>query len=795
MTERKPSIVVKLAVLLLAYLISLGFVYVNSRPRRYVLELGQVSLVDIAAQKELPDVTATEQRARLAAARTARVLNRSGEISEAALERLSSFFDIAAEIRQDLVDETRQIIDQVPRATTAETTLPSTEAETEPSVTRPGTAGGGISAQEAAGTVEIREPATPNADDTALFFSQTQLNRAAERLQDDSRHRLNALIERDDAAILVGLNGSIFASIRHQTEDIAKQIMDEGHDTTSLASAIATRGSELVQSVEFYRSEFSLVGRLLTLFLEPNLVYDAAASEAAREAEYNRALESPVMIPQGTRIVSVGETITPEIMERLEYLDLIESNETDWRHLLAITTLLLFVMVLTIFYINYARTPERKLSGGDELAILITMMLTILLSSWTARFSVLAVPISYVAIILGVYFGLRISVGLSILTMLAILPLCYQDPSALFVHTASTIVMALLASSYHKKDSQARLIVAAALSGAGAAALYGMLQKHGIFTVGQNALYSGLTGGLAAVAAVGSMPIFESFLSQVSPMRLIQLAQPGQPLLRRLFLEAPGSNQHSMMVANLGEAAADAIGADSLLVRVGAYYHDIGKLEHPEMFTENQTDYNPHDRLLPEESVRFIIGHVENGLRIAKRYRLPQPIQAIITEHHGNQLQVSFYHQAKKMAEERGEEPPEIRHFRYPWHGPRTRESAIVSICDALEAAVRSTRTNTVQGVEELARRIVKHKIEQDQMTASGLSFADVEAIIRACMQVYQGQFHERVRYPDEADDHEPPAEDSGRQTEGRESGGRGRFGRGVGARGRGRAASGTGGA
>ncbi|MDI9469213.1 MAG: HDIG domain-containing protein [Bacillota bacterium] len=794
MTVRKPSLVVKLALMLLAYLIALGFVYVNSRPRRYVLELGQISLVDIVAHKELPDVTATEQRARLAAARTPRVLNRSAEISERALERLTAFFDLAADVRQDLIDETREIMEQVPRASTLPTDAPETTGESESGGPETPTGGGSLLVSETTTPTANRDPKGSAVDDTALFFSQTQLSRAAERLQDDARQKLNAQVDRDDAATLVGLNASIFGSIRNQTEDMAKQIMDEGLDTSGLASAIAMRGSELVQSVEFYRSEYALAGRLLTVFLEPNLVYDAVASEAAREAEYNRARENPVMIPQGTRILSVGETITPEIMQRLEYLDLIESDEVDWHHLLSIATLLLFVLILSILYINYSRQPEHKLSGGDELAILVTMMITIMISSWTARYSVLTVPISYVAIILGVYFGLRLSVGLSILTMLAILPLCYQDPAALFVHTITIIVMALLASSYHKRDSQARLIVAAALTAGGAAALYGLLQKLGLFTIGQNTLYSGLTSGLAAVAAIGSMPIFESFLSQVSPMRLIQLAQPGQPLLRRLFLEAPGSNQHSMMVANLAEAAADAIGADSLLVRVGAYYHDIGKLEHPEMFTENQTDFNPHDRLQPEESVRFIIGHVENGLRIAKRYHLPQPIQAIITEHHGNQLQVSFYHKAKQLAEERGEEAPDIRHFRYPWHGPRTRESAIVSICDALEAAARSTRTNTVEGVEELCRRIIKHKIEQDQLTASGLSFADVEAIIRACVQVYQGQFHERVRYPDETDSNEPPAGDAGQQTDSRQGGGRTRFGRGVGTRVRGHSAADTGG-
>ena len=773
--RRNPSFVVQALVVLAAYVLSVVFIYGNSRPRRYSLTIGQVSPYDITTQKEVPDMAATESRARAAAARVNRVLTRSEEISNGAVERVESFFGLARTTRQALIDETRAIIDQLP-GTVPPTPSPSpspTPTPTPPRTTstvQPAPGGPAVGARvplqalgdDAEQTPLSTTPATLEQQTPILFFSPQQIARAGEALVELALEQLNVRVEQQHAEVLVRLNPTIYDSLEQQTLALARQIMDEGHDNSGLITTITARSTALVDSVQFYREEYAVVGDLLRLFLQPNLDYDPVATEAAREAEYNRSLENPIMVPLGTRLVNVGDSITADVYRQLELLDLIERPTIDWMHVAAIAGLLFFCFAMVMFYVGYYRQPERRLRSGDLIVLLVTLLLTILASAWTTRISALAVPLAFVSLVVGVYFGLRMSLGLSFLTMLAVLPLTYFDTSFLFVQTVTILVTAFVASSYHKKDNQAQLILITTLSSALAAALYGLLQKQGAFLLGQNTLYAGLTGGLSAVAAVGIMPIYELFLSTVSPIRLIQLAQPSQPLLRRLFMEAPGTNQHSMMVANLGEAAADAIGADSLLVRVGAYYHDIGKLEHPEMFTENQTDYNPHDRLSPEDSVRFIIGHVENGLRTAKRYHLPLAIQAIISEHHGNTLQASFYHKAKKLAEEKGAPAPDARQFRYPWHIPRSRESAIVSLADSLEAAMRSTGTNTIEGTEALARRIVKGKIDQDQMTDSGLSFAEIESIIRAFVQVYQGQFHERVRYPDEVKDRESTAPDGG---------------------------------
>ena len=233
-------------------------------------------------------------------------------------------------------------------------------------------------------------------------------------------------------------------------------------------------------------------------------------------------------------------------------------------------------------------------------------------------------------------------------------------------------------------------------------------------------------------------------------MRLLDLAQQSHPLQKRLFLEAPGTSQHSMMVANLADAAAEAIGANALLAKVGSYYHDIGKLERPEYFTENQQDkVNPHDNLNIEDSVAIITAHPSDGLKLAKKYRLPLAIQNIILEHHGTTCPGYFYLKAKKEAQEKGLPEPAKENFAYKGTVPSTRESAIIMIADSCEAAVRSRGVHEVEEAEVLFRQIVKQKIDEDQLVHSGLSFDDIEKMIRAFIQVYAGFFHERVKYPE----------------------------------------------
>ena len=246
------------------------------------------------------------------------------------------------------------------------------------------------------------------------------------------------------------------------------------------------------------------------------------------------------------------------------------------------------------------------------------------------------------------------------------------------------------------------------------------------------------------------MPIYELISNTASPVKLIALSQPGQQLLKRLFLEASGTYSHSMMVANLSDSAAEAIGADALLCKVASYYHDIGKLENPEYFTENQHDgINPHDSLPIMKSVEIITAHPENGIKLGRKEHLPQAILDIIDEHHGTTYPGYFYNKALNEAKAKGLEEPSIENFRYRGHIPSSMESAIVMLADTTEAAVRSMNLHDPKSAEDLIRKLVKAKIEQDQLINSGLSFDDIEKVILAFKQVYAGLFHERIKYPD----------------------------------------------
>ena len=260
-----------------------------------------------------------------------------------------------------------------------------------------------------------------------------------------------------------------------------------------------------------------------------------------------------------------------------------------------------------------------------------------------------------------------------------------------------------------------------------------------------------LSGFVSSILAIGLAPIIEIFISKVSPTKLISLADANQPLLKRLFMEAPATYQHSMMVANLAEAAAERIGANTLLTRVGAYYHDIGKLWNPQMYTENQNDFNPHSLLRHRESKNIIFKHVSYGQVIARQYGLPDVVIDFIRQHHGTTILQYFYTEACDEAEALGMELPDVSEYKYPGPSPQEKEIAIVMLADTVEAAMKSVRDpKNLQEVESFIRRLIKGKVIQNQLVDSGLSFHELEEITQAFMQVFEGQLHERVEYPDD---------------------------------------------
>jgi putative nucleotidyltransferase with HDIG domain len=228
-------------------------------------------------------------------------------------------------------------------------------------------------------------------------------------------------------------------------------------------------------------------------------------------------------------------------------------------------------------------------------------------------------------------------------------------------------------------------------------------------------------------------------------MKLIELSNPNHPLLRKILTEAPGTYHHSLMVANLAESACEAIGANGLIARVGCYYHDIGKTRRPNFFIENQiNNENPHDRLAPEKSADIIIAHVQDGVNVLKKYRIPKEIIEIAEQHHGTTLLRYFYHRAMQDGQVVKEEE-----FRYPGPKAQTKESAVVGIADSVEAAVRSLKQPTPEQIENLVKNIIDNRLQDGQLNECDLTLKEVEIILHTLCESVKGIFHSRIEYPD----------------------------------------------
>jgi hypothetical protein len=264
------------------------------------------------------------------------------------------------------------------------------------------------------------------------------------------------------------------------------------------------------------------------------------------------------------------------------------------------------------------------------------------------------------------------------------------------------------------------------------------------------ALGSGL---LTAVLVIGLMPFFEVSYSILSALKLVELSNPNHPLLRKLLTETPGTYHHSVMVGNLSEAAAESIGANGLLCRVGSFYHDIGKTRRPSYFIENQTNIeNPHDFIDPKLSKSIIIAHARDGVEMLKDHNIPKPIWEIAEQHHGTTLLKYFFHKARKQHEEEGKDPEEIveSDFRYPGPKAQTKETAIVGIADSVEAAVRSLRNPTVEQIDSMVQKIIKDRLDDQQFNECDLTLKELDKIGTSIKETLLGIFHSRIEYPDD---------------------------------------------
>lgn len=664
---------------------SVAALYYGSIPEKYSLKTGDASPYDINAIRSVEDVQATVQKANQAASEVQDVMLVNPSINTKNMERINTFFSLAATIRSEM------------------------KAETNP-----------LSAAN-----------------------------AAAKLRTQVKDQIKKEIKLEDCTKTVTMEQALFDSLDGHCVTIAQLILSSAVSQDLLTIQIQNKITELSGTIEYYGKDITIASDILTLFLEPNIEYDKEATKAAKDLAYQTVINNPVMILKGTRIVNYGDIITPDTYRLLSEMDLIDTNEFDFGYLGGIILLLLLIIGITALYA--AKYEKGNINTmGDKISILIAMLIPLFLSLILVKFSVVASPIYIAAVLITAYFGFRSSLVMTTLLSFAILPITGFNVKFLIVALSGCIIASLFTIGISKRDNYAMIIISTSLTCFTASVAYDVLIKTELRETFFDAAYSTASGAASVIIALGLMPLFEMIFNSVSPLRLIELAQPGNPLLQKLFIEAPGTSQHSVMVGNLAETGAQAIGANSMIARVGAYYHDIGKLENPEMFTENQEGVNPHDSMPPEESAAIILAHPEAGLRIAKKYRLPIPICRLIYEHHGTSRQMYFLRKAQEIAEKNNLPYPDPQKYMYHCPKPSCKESAILMMADTVEAAMKSTGITNVEEGEKLIRKLIKHKIEEDQLIDSDLSFKEIEQIIQAFLQVYSGHFHVRVRYPDE---------------------------------------------
>jgi putative nucleotidyltransferase with HDIG domain len=355
------------------------------------------------------------------------------------------------------------------------------------------------------------------------------------------------------------------------------------------------------------------------------------------------------------------------------------------------------------------------------------------------------IPVTLAAIVVSALFDQRISI---IVTMIVTILIGAQAPfrgtNALFVNLVGGAVAALSVRAVARRHQSYLWLLATGCAYLAAATAIGLMldQSAGVIVV--SAGHGALNALASILLALLLLPIAESYTGIETDLTLLEWSDLNRPLMQRLSLEAPGTFAHTMVIANLADAACRAVGANALLARVGAYYHDIGKLGAPQYFVENQArDRNPHDALQPDRSARIIRAHVEEGLKLAEQYRLPRALRAFITEHHGTG-QISYF---LGKAMENGVDV-DAKGFEYPGPVPRSVETAVVMLADGVEAATRVLNEPTPPRVREVIEHIVKQRLEQGQLREAPLTLQQLELVKEEFARVLNGMYHSRIDYP-----------------------------------------------
>lgn len=570
-------------------------------------------------------------------------------------------------------------------------------------------------------------------------------------------------------------------SFTNEAEDVAKVISDE--ELSSLLAAepkelavLKKKTTDLVQSslenrirVEGVAAAKAEIANQIQTSSIPESFQDAATAiaryaivpTAVRDKELTQERKQQAMdnvesvrILQGQVIVQEGHLIDRETYRQLDLLGLLK-DDPSYKPVIGLFIFIAVILFLFYYYFHYSllekKTSALLLSSVVFLVSLFLMKLADILTYSDFYELTYAYPAALAAMLLTVLINERLAIMVTIaLSTCGTMIFNEHLNGSLNVEMGLYILFSGLAGILFLMGSKNINLLRAGMLVSLVnvfVILFLKLLVSGQYTQAEFlyfTLFSFLSGLLSAVLTMGTLPFFEAAFGMLSKMKLIELSSPNQPLLKKLLTETPGTYHHSVMVANLSEASCEAIGANGLLARVGCYYHDIGKTKHPQFYIENQGGLgNPHDQLPPEVSKDIIISHVTDGVKMLKEHKLPQEIIDVAEQHHGTTLVKYFYYQAKKSN-------PDIKEddFRYAGPKPQTKELAVISIADSVEAAVRSMDHPTAEQIETLVNQIVSDRLNDGQFDECDISLKELQIVKKTLCESLSGIFHSRIKYP-----------------------------------------------
>lgn len=557
---------------------------------------------------------------------------------------------------------------------------------------------------------------------------------------------------------------TVFQVVRPSGEVALRSVQSMEEAMTFLRVNLAVEGLARPSALAIFR--FFRTG------LTANLLFDRDAT-SAREADTRRQVK-PVLVSvaRGQTIIEPGQRVSPEQFEMLmayrRYLR--EHTDAPFDEDLTLFARILLVLAMVIASVLYIRLEDRETLqrngrlGLLSLVVIVNLALVRLVysiggldffihdGSWASTLPYVA-PTALAPLIVAILIDAGSAIFMALLISI-FTGVIYGNRLDLVVLTFLASLVAIFGCrEVHKRGRVVRAAVAGGLTFALFTLPIGFADQVPLATLSRQMAAAVATGLLTGMAVVGVLPVLESLFKRTTDITLLELTDYNHPLLRQLQLDAPGTYHHSLVVAQLAENAANAIGANPLLARVCALFHDIGKTAHAAYFTENQRDHlNPHDALAPADSARIIRQHVTDGVELARRHHLPRAVTDVIVQHHGTTLVRSFYlravEQSRSPFPEKNLPPPAEAAFRYDGPKPQFKESAVIALADAVEAATRSLRSATAGQLSALIDRIVADRIADGQLDSAPLTFEELSKVKNSFQFTLLNMLHSRVAYP-----------------------------------------------